>query len=91
VTVARGVLSVSDATEGAAVYLRCAGPLLLSGTKIAAATDPALILGHRRTTIRLRGRTALNDDGYAGRALSDLTLTLSHPRVKTRVQSLVIL
>jgi hypothetical protein len=90
VTVARGVLSVSDATEGAAVDLRCAGPLLLSGTKIAAATDPALILGHRRTTIRLRGRTALNDDGYAGRALSDLTLTLSHPRVKTRVQSLVI-
>jgi hypothetical protein len=90
VTVVRGVLRVSEISEGPAPALRCPGPLLTSGATIAAGTDPARILGHRRTTIRLRGQTALNDDGYAGRALSNLTLTLSHPRVKTHVQSLVI-
>jgi hypothetical protein len=89
-TVGRGVLSVSEIAEGPAVALRCPGPLLGSGTTVAVGTDPASILGHAPATIRLRGGAALNDDGYAGRALSDLTLTLSHPHVKTHVQSLVI-
>jgi hypothetical protein len=88
--VGRGVLSVRDIAEGPAVDLRCPGPLLASGTTAATGTAPASILAHPPATIRLRGGTALNDDGYAGRALSDLTLTLSHPRVKTHVQSLVI-
>jgi hypothetical protein len=89
-TVGRGVLSVSDISEGPAVDLRCPGPLLASGTTVATARAPASILGHPPATIRLRGGNALNDDGYAGRSLSDLTLTLSHPRVKTHVQSFVI-
>jgi hypothetical protein len=89
-TVSGGAFSVRDIAEISALGLRCPGPLLVSGTTIASGTGPASILGHSPATIPLRGNTVLTDDGYAGRALSDLTLTLSHPRVKTHVQSLVI-
>jgi hypothetical protein len=84
--VSGGVANATLLAPGAAMHLRCPGPAFSNGTALATGSAA---LG-RRSTIRLRTGRSVSDDGYAGRTVSTVAITLSHPRVKSHVQSVPI-
>jgi hypothetical protein len=80
--VTRGRLTAALDSTQQAPHLRCPGPTLVQSSGSASGTARMAPLARHGGTIHLRTGVGFSDDGYAGRTLPDLTLTLSRPKLR---------
>jgi hypothetical protein len=83
-------LAATFAPTGGAMHTRCPGPLIDQSTALASGSVPVRLLGRRTATIPLTTGVDLLDDGYHGRTVPNLTLTITRTRIKTTFQSLPV-
>jgi hypothetical protein len=82
VGVTRGRLTAALDSTQEAPHLRCPGPMLAQGNGSAEGTARLAPLVRHGGTIHLRAGVNFKDDGYAGRTVPDLTLTMSRPKLR---------
>ncbi len=85
--IAGGSVSATFVPSQDGLHTRCPGPLIDSSTALATGSAPLRVLGRRTATIALGAGAALLDDGYVGRTISDLRLTVTRTRIKTTFQN----
>jgi hypothetical protein len=88
--IAGGSVSATYAPSQGGLHTRCPGPLIDSSTTLATGSAPLRLLGHRTATIAIGAGAALLDDGYVGRTVSDLRLTVTRTRIKTTFQNVPV-
>jgi hypothetical protein len=87
-SVTRGRLVAEFGSEQQAPHLRCPGPIASPENGIASGTARIGPLAQYGGTIHLRTGVKLQDDGYAGRSVPNLALTLSRPTVQITTDAL---
>ncbi len=83
-----GSVSATYTPSQGGMHTRCPGPRIDESTTLAAGSAPLRTLGRRTATIALGAGVTLVDDGYDGRTVSALRLTLVRTGIKTTVQEL---
>jgi hypothetical protein len=83
----RRSLSATYIPAGDGAHTRCPGPLIDQSTTLATGSAPLRVLGRATATIPLTGGVALLDDGYDGRTVPNLKLTITRTRIRTTFQS----
>ena len=79
VVVARGRVGAEFDAAQQAPHLRCPGPIV---SQTAFGTTRFGGLARHGGIIHLRTANKVRDDGYTGRTMANLALTLSHPKLK---------
>ncbi|MGZ4305438.1 MAG: hypothetical protein ACXVEW_07030 [Solirubrobacteraceae bacterium] len=79
--VTRGRVSAALGFAQPAPHLRCPGPMVPDASAFASGTARIRPLARHGGTIHLTTGGSFKDDGYTGRTVPDLTLTMSRPKL----------
>jgi hypothetical protein len=82
-----GTVGATYAPSRDSLHTRCPGPLIDGSAALATGSAPLRALGRRTATIPLSAGVNLLDDGYVGRTVSNLRLTITRTLIRTTVQS----
>jgi hypothetical protein len=85
--IAGGSVSATYSPSPDGLHTRCPGPLIDSSTALATGSAPLSLLGRRTAAIPLGAGSTLLDDGYDGRTVSNLRLTITRTRIRTTFQN----
>lgn len=80
-SVTRGRLVAAFVSDQQASHLRCPGPVISAVNGLASGSARIGPLARHGGTIHLRTGVELNDDGYTGRSVPNLALTMARPKV----------